>query len=328
MDAYVATWDVAAVAEPLAREALRWFRRTGDAAGMSKAWETLSDVDWMLARYGRCGENAQRALALAEQSGDPRRPIRIMASLAMADDFGPLPLDRAEDRIRGLVRATAGHPEAQAQLKAFYALALAHRGRTREARRIQSEVDGTLAGLGLEYKQAEMSTAAGQVEALAGQWHQAERAFAAAAEGLARLGDANLVVTTWAHQGDAALQQGRPVEAAILARRCLRHARANDVESQVRGRATLAVAMLAASNSTAAPRQLLEEAWALLTPRQAPFLAWELSMAMGSICQADGDLQGASRAFSRAAAIAGRKGSSVLSARARGAAGKVRTARR
>ncbi|HEY3069047.1 MAG TPA: adenylate/guanylate cyclase domain-containing protein [Gaiellaceae bacterium] len=231
-------WD-ADEARRTAKEAIALFSDLGDEGGLARAWELMSDVEFMGGRYDASRKMTERAREHARRSGDRRQEALYLGNLAGTIFFGTTSADDAIAQIEGLLEEVSDRGvEASMLVK----LAGLHgmEGRFEVARSLYERSKAMRADMGQEFQVAGLSMFAEEVGLLAGEVDWAERELRAGYESLERMGEKGFRSTIAALLADALYQQGRYDEAQYFAQACLQIAGAHDVASQVWGRAVTA----------------------------------------------------------------------------------------
>jgi tetratricopeptide (TPR) repeat protein len=95
-------WD-ADEARRTAKEAIALFSDLGDEGGLARAWELMSDVEFMGGRYDASRKMTERAREHARRSGDRRQEALYLGNLAGTIFFGTTSADDAIAQIEGLL---------------------------------------------------------------------------------------------------------------------------------------------------------------------------------------------------------------------------------
>jgi predicted ATPase len=76
------------------------FERLDDRLGLAKAWHLLAYLDWIRGRLTQAEAAAERARTLAREARDPGWEANAIGMHCLTLYWGPLPLDRVEQRCR------------------------------------------------------------------------------------------------------------------------------------------------------------------------------------------------------------------------------------
>jgi class 3 adenylate cyclase/tetratricopeptide (TPR) repeat protein len=149
--------------------------------------EELGDDEWVTAalvhlaisnqdHFEQASGYLQRALAIAERTGDRRRAALAASILGMLTVFGPVPTAEGIERCRTLRQQFGDHPATSAALLRDEAVLHAMRGRIDEARVMHAEADRIIEDLGSPWPSAIGMWTRCLLELLAGEPPRAEAA--------------------------------------------------------------------------------------------------------------------------------------------------------
>ena len=203
----------AAELERVAREAVDVFAELGDDLGLARAWRLLAQVARRGCRFGEAQQAADQALAHAEAAGHSNEVAGIVDLLCTALLYGPADAGRASARCAEIAAASAGNRVLEANAASSRAGLEAMLGNFDEARRLAAVAAETYDELGHRLFRAGLSEVAGPIELLAGRPEEAERELRLAFELLAATGDTALLGSSALMLVEALVAQGRLEEA-------------------------------------------------------------------------------------------------------------------
>jgi tetratricopeptide (TPR) repeat protein len=235
----------------VAQQAIAVFSRVGDEVGLSRAWEHVGEVHWILGRCTEMEEVLERALEHAERAGERLGRSRILAMLAAATVFGPRPvqdgirrcnaiLGRADDDLR-LIAITETMIAVQEAMAGDFAGAVDRWSRSR--RRLED------VGLGVTAATLEMYRAF--IELMAGTPEKAEPDLTSAYATLEETGERNRLGTIAALLARVLYAQGRYEEAQRYTVLSEEASSEDDVASQVLWRGTRGKVLARTGDGTA-----------------------------------------------------------------------------
>jgi class 3 adenylate cyclase/tetratricopeptide (TPR) repeat protein len=297
--------------------------------------EELGDDEWVTVtllhlainnedHFKRASGYLERALAIAERTGDRRRAAFAANFLGTITLFGPVPAAEGIERCRTLRRRFADHAATSAALLRDEAALHAMQGRIDEARALHAEADRSVAELGSRWLSATGMWTRCLLEQLAGEPRRAE---AAARAGLAlfhEMGATDRSASAAAHLAVALARQGAD-EAEVIRYADLAAVwtTADDVEVQVhqliaRAHVLAGRGELGAAEAAARDAVRLSEDSDDISQRGDALV--ELAMVLERASRANG----AAAALHDAITLYERKGNVVSAARARSSLQRLR----
>ena len=203
----------AAELERVATEAVEVFRELGDDLGLARAWRSLAQVARRSCRFGEAQQAADQALVHAEAAAHSSEVAGIVDLLCTALLYGPAQADGASARCAEIAAGSAGDRVLEANAASSQAGLEAMRGNFDEARRLVAAAADTYDELGYRLFRAGLSEVSGPIELLAGRPEEAERELRLAFELLAATGDTALLGSSALMLVEALVAQGRFEEA-------------------------------------------------------------------------------------------------------------------
>ncbi len=224
----------------VAEAAASTFAELGDDAGRARALLSLADAHWLSCRVEPMEAVLERALRHVEETGVTHDLPELRYALVRAAAHGPMPVERALARCRGVLEQAGDDPLAEAVTLNALAYLEAMRAAFAEARRLAAQSRARLEDLGLVVMIATLDAWVGMIELLAGDLAAAERLWRGAQHRLEALGEKGNRSTIVAFLAEAALEQGDLAEADRLTAVSEQTAFRDDVTSQVAWRAARA----------------------------------------------------------------------------------------
>jgi class 3 adenylate cyclase/tetratricopeptide (TPR) repeat protein len=154
----------------------------GDDLGLTKAWQLLAARCWLVCQFEAAREPLDRALLYARRVGDRLDVGGVLAALVWTCRWGPTPVEdgiRQCEQVAGEVR---GDRRIEAEVLATQGVLLAMLGRFQEARVLLGRTGEIYKDLGLLYGLGLTLEARLEIEMLAGDPVEAERAARAVYE--------------------------------------------------------------------------------------------------------------------------------------------------
>jgi class 3 adenylate cyclase/tetratricopeptide (TPR) repeat protein len=154
----------------------------GDDLGLTKAWQLLAARHWLVCEFEAARQPLDRALLYARRAGDRLDVGGVLAALVWTWRWGPTPVEdgiRQCEQVAGEVR---GDRRIEAEVLATQGVLLAMLGRSQEARVLLGRTGEIYKDLGLLYGLGLTSEARLEIEMLAGDPVEAERAARAVYE--------------------------------------------------------------------------------------------------------------------------------------------------
>lgn len=242
--------------------ALSVFESLGDDSGMVAALLLLSRERWQATRCADSEHILERALPLAERSGDQRLVGPVLTALARNTAFGPRPADVGASRCKDLLeRARTIGPTAVATISFYLAVLEASLGNASRSRALSTQSQAVVRDLALDFWVAGSGQLVGIASLIAGDPERAEAELRTAGELLEELGERDVASSVAALRARALVELGRPEEGERFARTALSWAADNDVFSHVYASGALARSMVArglAADAIANARRAVE----------------------------------------------------------------------
>jgi hypothetical protein len=246
--------------------------RRGDDRALAMLYRLLARADLWAGDTTAMTANAERAVELAERSGDGRERDESAVMLCWALHLGSMPIDEVVKRLRALAETTGDNRRVQAVMLAHLAPAVALGGRADEGRELRARAIAQFRDLGLEVQAAiaTQSSAGSLLPAVAAaRARDAEDDLRWGCEVLSRAEERGFLASVTGMLAEAVLDAGAVDEARSLVDRCRAIASDDDADAQQRWR--LVSAKILARNG------MEREAIALLAEVEArppTFPAW------------------------------------------------------
>ena len=221
----------AAIVE-LAERSIPTLLELGDDAGLSRAWQLVTDAN-VGGRWAERTEALERALHYAERAGDRRQQSSVVALLAQALHYGPTPVGAAVERCEELLADGEDDRALAAALMSTLGGLTAMRGDFDRARSLWAHARGLYEELGLQHRRAARSLIPATIELLAGDAVAAERELRYGYETLAAMGETWVRATVAAYLAAVLAELGRNDEAIALTRESEANSSDDDVVTQV-----------------------------------------------------------------------------------------------
>jgi class 3 adenylate cyclase/tetratricopeptide (TPR) repeat protein len=183
--------------------------------------------------FERSAGYLERALALAERTGDRRAAASAAGSLGLIALFGPLTASEGIERCQQLRRRVPDHRIAPARLLSYEAVLHAMQGRLDQARALQAQADQIIDDLGSPMSSANGGFGRWALELLAGAPERAEAAARTSLDLFEAMGATGNGSTAAALLAVALVRQGRYEEALRNADLAAAWAAPDDTASQV-----------------------------------------------------------------------------------------------
>ena len=308
----------------VAERAIPALEEIADDAGLARGWRNLATVQFFECRFGSAAESLERALQHAENTSDQQLKAEMLPGLAVALSAGPVPVDKAIQRIETLLQQFGPEPGSEhaaltsvgtrAAVEAWGLAGLeAMRGRFAAARALCSRAKSVFREVGQRRRLADAGFYSGLIEKLAGVPQDAERELRLSYDTLEQIGETALLSTVAAELAEAIHLQGRAREAEQLTEESERLAVDNDVESQVRWRIARAK-LFAGRGDLDAGRALAQEAVRRSSAVEFPNLQAGALVALAEIEAASGHSAEAKEIASKALDLYRAKGNLVSEA--------------
>jgi tetratricopeptide (TPR) repeat protein len=207
--------------------------RSGDLAGLARAWHLLGTIEGTAGRYDLTSEAGQRTVRYGREANDARTVARGVLNDSYAAVHGPTPVAEAIQRCEDYLPLVRGNRTAEAIVLAVLGQLTAMTGRFEEARALAVRSRQIVADLGPSGLAASLSDHTSRVELLAGDPAAAERELRRDYDVLAAMNEAYFRSTISALLAHALWRLGREDEAVEFARISRDLADVDDVYSQV-----------------------------------------------------------------------------------------------
>ena len=204
----------------------------GDDAGLSRAWQLVTDAD-VGGKWAERTTALERALDYAERAGDRRQRSSLVALLAQALHYGPTPVEMGIVRCDELLADAKGDRALAAALMSTLGGLNAMRGEFDRARSLWSQARTLYEELGLQHRRAVRSLVPAGIELLAGDPVAAERELRYGYDTLAAMGETWVRATIAAYLAAVLAQLERNDEAIALTRESEENSSDDDVVTQV-----------------------------------------------------------------------------------------------
>jgi hypothetical protein len=254
----------------------------GDLEGLAEAWLLAGKLRYWLGESPADQQACERALDYARQSGNHWAQVGAILWLVASLAPLPIPADAAIARAEQLLQEASGDPWAEAAVLGPLSALYAYAGRFAAARDAFARARSMFAGFGAKITWASGGFPGGQIELAAGDPAAAERVLREGYEALRAMGERGTLATFAGMLAEAVYLQGRLDEAQRLTEEAEALAAGDDLDAQVRWRATRAK-LLARRGQFPAARRLAAEAVALVAPTSWAVLQAETLMAKAEV---------------------------------------------
>jgi predicted ATPase/DNA-binding XRE family transcriptional regulator len=272
----------------------------GDFHGAAEAWLSVGKLRFFLGESPGDEQAFERAAVYARRNGSRQTELASSQWLALVLNRLRVPADVAIDRVEQLLKAASGEPWTEAGILMNLAHLYAYSGRFVEARAAIARSRSLFAGFGAELKWAISATTAGSsIERIAGDPAAAERLLREGCKALRRLGERGYLSSAASKLADAVYAQGRMEEAGRLTEEAQVLSTADDIDAQIRWRATRAK-LLARRGQFQMAQRLADEAAALASRAGWVPLTGEVLVAKAEVSQLAGMLNEAEDSLQRA----------------------------
>jgi tetratricopeptide (TPR) repeat protein len=207
--------------------------RSGDLAGLARAWHLLGTIEGTAGRYDLTSEAGQRTVRYGREANDARSVARGVLNDSYAALHGTTPVLDAIRRSEEYLPLVKGNRTAEAIVLAVLGQLTAMTGRFDEARSLATRSRQIVGDLGPSGLAASLSDHTSRVELLAGDRQAAERELRRDYEVLAAMNEAYFRSTISALLAQVLWDLGREDEARNFAQISRDLADADDVYSQV-----------------------------------------------------------------------------------------------
>ena len=179
-----------------AERAVQFFQPLDDDLGLSRAFHTLGEVDWLEGHYADAEATFRRAMLHAERAGEEREVRDNLAWVTVAAYAGPIDVDTGLARCADVIARAGGDRHIRAFTKHCEGGLLAMRGEFVKAREAIAEGRGILEDFGWVTEEASATQVSATVEILAGDLEAAERELRRGCEVLIRIGEQGYLSTS------------------------------------------------------------------------------------------------------------------------------------
>jgi predicted ATPase/DNA-binding SARP family transcriptional activator len=259
----------------------------GDLEGLAEAWIQIGrehayhgDAAGAIADY-------ERAVAYADRSGNHLAKREAVSWLVAAFPDLPVPIDVAISRAEQYLEAASGDPWAEAGVLQPLVLLYGYAGRFSDARAAITRARSAQTRCGARIESAVSSGVAGVIEMIAGDPAAAEAELKQGCAALRAMGERGFLSTMLASLAEAEYALGRFGEAHRQAEEAEALATADDLDAQVRSRATRAKVLAQRGQFTTA-RQLADAAEALIAPTNWAITQAEIQVAKAEVAKLAG----------------------------------------
>jgi tetratricopeptide (TPR) repeat protein len=259
-------------------------------------------------------EAFSRALAHMRRSDEKSEWGEILRMLALVYWAGPMPVDRAIEKCKGVLRLGEGYGAVEVSTRAKIAALEAMRGRFDVARGLYRRSKEIAEELGLRLQLAGVGNYSGSIEMLAGDLGAAERELRAACGTFEALGETATLSTSAAFLARTLEAQGRLDEAERFTTLSAETASADDLASQFIWRGVRA-RVLARRGELERAELLAREAVALAATTDFLSLRGETLLDMAEVLRLAGDDAASASAVEEALRLFETKGNIVLAKR-------------
>jgi class 3 adenylate cyclase/tetratricopeptide (TPR) repeat protein len=154
----------------------------GDDLGLTKAWQLLASRNWLVCEFAATRQPLDRALLHARRAGDRLEETEALVALMWTCRWGPTPVEDGIRQCEQVLREVRGDRRIEADALAAHGVLLAMLGSFQRARALLQRTAEIFKDLGLLYGVRLTAEARMEIEMLAGDPVQAERAARAAYE--------------------------------------------------------------------------------------------------------------------------------------------------
>src|SRR4029453_17448536 len=220
----------------VAARAIAVFEELGDEVGLARGWRLTGQAHYLARRAGSCAEASEVALGHARRAGDRFEAREIIEWLGVALFLGPIHAEEGARRCEQLLGEVAGDPSLEMNVLGALSYLVAIQGRKAEAEQLLAR------GRQLMLEVGELISLFPAHAALPALWEDdpaaAERELLVGYDVLKKIGEKSHFSSLAALLAQSAYAQGHYDDAERFARESEETANANDVDSQIRYRAT------------------------------------------------------------------------------------------
>jgi DNA-binding SARP family transcriptional activator len=298
----------------VARRAVAVFEEHGDEVGLARAWRLRAQAHYLGRRAGACAEASEVALAHARRAADRFEAREIIEWLGVALFLGPIHAQEAARRCEQLLGEIAGDPSLEVNVLGALSYLVAIQGRKDEAEELLAR------GRGVMHELGEWIWLFPVHAAFYALWEDdpqaAERELLRGYDVLKKVGERSHFSSVAALLAQAAYAQGHYDEAERFTHECEETANPNDIDSQIRYRATRGK-VLARRGETRAGEELVRQAVTLAQDSDFLPAHGDALMDLAEVLGLQGRQAEATAAIEAAVQLYEAKGNAVAANRAR-----------
>jgi predicted ATPase/DNA-binding SARP family transcriptional activator len=290
----------------------------GDLEGLAEAWIQIGRMRVYFGDAAVAIADYERATAYAEKSGNHLAKREAASYLVTAFQELPVPVDAAIGRAERYLETASGDPWAETGVLQPLALLYGYAGRFADARAAITRAQSAQTRCGAAIDSAMSAGQAGLIEMLAGDPAAAEAKLKEGCDALRAVGERGFLSSMLAKLAKVEYALGRADEAHRLTEEAETLAAADDLDAQVRWRATRAQ-VLARRGQVTAAMHLVGQAEALIAPTTCAELEAEILVAKAEVARLAGARAEAAASLRTALRIYEDRRAVALAKRARGA---------
>jgi tetratricopeptide (TPR) repeat protein len=297
----------------VAERAIAVFEELGDEVGLARGWRLTAQAHYLARRAGACAEASEVALEHARRAGERFEAREIIEWLGVALFLGPAHAQEGARRCEQLLGEIAGDPSLEMNVLGALSYLVAIQGRKVEAEQLLAR------GRKVMHELGEWIWLFPVHAAFFALWEDdpaaAERELLVGYDVLKKIGEKSHFSSVAALLAQSAYAQGHYDDAERFTRECEESANPNDVDSQIRYRATRGK-LLARRGELEAGEKLAREAVGLA--EQSDFLPahGDALMDLASVLSLQERTAEAAAAIANAVQLYEAKGNTVAATRA------------
>jgi predicted ATPase len=295
---------------PVVERAIAAFERTGDDAGLARAWYLLGWVAWLSCRADETVKALELSIRHAEAAGSERARAQGLHLLAGAYLYGPVPAVRAIERCEAVMEQYREQRRIVASTARALAGLYAMAGQFDRAHELIAIDRATAEDFGLRVAAAAAAELYGWVYYLEGRLEEAEAEYRRGLDGFHEMGDRWSASTLAAGLAQVLHAQGRFDEAVATAEESRDNAAPDDLHTQIQWRGPYAKALAEQGKLDAAQRIAQE---AIVLARTTDFVNVQAAALadLGETLRLAGDAERAAQVTLRAVALYEKKGNTA-----------------
>ena len=259
----------------------------GDLAGLAEAWIEIGRRRLSFGDAPAAIEAYERAADYAEGSGNHIAKQDAVSWLVAAFQVLPVPADVVVGRAERYLEAASGDPWAEAAILQPLALVYGYAGRFADARAAITRAQSAQTRCGAAIESALSAALAGRIEMIAGDLAAAKAELEKGCDALRAMGERAFLSSMLPALAEVEYALGRFSEAYRLTEEAEALAAADDLDAQVRWRATRAKVLAQRGQFTTA-RQLAGQAEALIAPTTWAQLQAEVQVVKAEVAKLAG----------------------------------------